>query len=140
MLGVWAGRLSSRVRLWRWVDHSQRISLLSFARLLLVAHAAAGVACLVWGPWVAHAPGLGCCWAPPRALDSCVPFTASGGNGPSAAAGARVGPTLWTTRRLQSLDAKVGAGLLRPQGLLRGGRGVGAACSRTCGARQQRKN
>ena len=122
-----------------WTTVNESLSFLSPACSWWLTRAA-GVACLVWGPWVAHAPGLDCCWAPPRALDSCVPFTASGGNGPSAAAGARVGPTLWTTHRLQSLDAKVGAGLLRPQGLLRGGLGVGAACSRTCGARQQRKN
>lgn len=71
---------------------------------------AAGASCLAWGLWAALALGWDCCWAPPRALDSCVPFTARGGNGPSALARARNRPTLWTTRRLQSLDSRVGTG------------------------------
>lgn len=97
---------------------------------------AAGASCLDWGPWAAPVPGWDCCWAPPRALDSCVPFTASGGNGPGTMARASPFPTPWTTRRLQSPDARVGAGPLRSQSRLMGGSGVQTAFSRTCGTGQ----
>lgn len=67
---------------------------------------AAGAACLDWGSWAAPRPGWDCCWAPPRALDSCVPFTASGGNGASAMATTRASLIPWTTRRPQSQDVR----------------------------------
>ena len=91
---------------------------------------AAGASCLDWGSWAAPAPGWDCCWAPPRALDSFVPFTASDGNGPSAMSRASCCPTHWTSRRLQSPAARVGAGPLT------NGRGNQAAFSRTCGTGQ----
>lgn len=100
---------------------------------------AAGASCLDWGSWAAPAPGWDCCWAPPRALDSCVPFTASGGNGPSAMATASSCPSRWTSRRLQSPDARVGAGPLRPQSRLMDGPVIQAAFSRACGTGQRRR-
>lgn len=97
---------------------------------------AAGASCLDWGPWEVPAPGWDCCWAPPRALDSCVPFTASGGNGRSAMTRASSCPTPWTARRLQSRVSRVRSNPLRPQTWLTDGPWVQTAFSRACGTGQ----
>lgn len=109
-------------------------------RVLVAHHGGArllqGASCLDWGPWAAPVPGWDCCWAPPRALDSCVLFTASGGNGPGTMTRASLCPTPWTTHRLQSPDARVGAGPLRPQSWLTMGQGSRLPLAITCGTGQ----